>query len=80
MGSNPIFSANKEKEIDLLEEEISKLKEQREETNNEAINTDDKIENQFKVLEVLKEQNRSYKIYKFPADCVSHRVSHSTIF
>ena len=53
-----------EKAIVELETQINQLKNEREETNTKAIGVDEKIETQFKTLEVLKEQTNKMDIRK----------------
>jgi len=57
-----------EKEIEDFEVKISDLKKEREEKNNEAINIDSNIENQFKTLDILKEQTSKMDVRKAKLD------------
>lgn len=57
-----------EKEITKIETKTNELKQEREEKNNTVISIDEKIENQFKTLEILKDQTSKMDIKKAKLD------------
>lgn len=55
---------NQDKIAEELEEKVAKLKEEREIKNTEAIGIDEKIESEFKTLDILKEQSSKLDVKK----------------